>query len=237
MDIDTRYGQYWDAQAVSQHRLLPVLRQTPGIDATRSEFLLVNRLAQLDAGSFAAKNHPHIDRKLKEVDPYLRLRWEFEHPDGGGMWAIDRYVPLYGYHFCLFYWSHTLGEAGAICAILRDSDMQRSDYMSRKKKYQEYALLRNDKLRQEIALAAVDSMTRKQLEQMIAVETALAHGEKVRPYGRDAEIMNKMYDNTRKLDALIKDRVPLSVIDQVVGEQVKFLDTDPDNSLGRIIQP
>lgn len=234
MQIETRYGNYWDGQAVAQFNILPYF---PPQELTLREWILSNRLAQLNAGRIAAKNHPHIEKKLHELDPCLRLRWEFEHPDGGGMWAIDRYVKEYGYNFCLFYWSHTLGEGGAIKAILEDSDMQKPDYMNKKKKYQEYALLRNDKLRTEIALAAIDSMTRKQLEQMLAVETALAHGEKVRPYGRDAEIMNKMYENTRKLDALIKDKVSDSVIEQVIGEKIKVLDTDPDLQTGRIIIP
>jgi hypothetical protein len=219
------FGQYWDAQAVAQFNILSYF---PPAELTHAEWVLTERLAQLEAGRVAAKNHPHIEKKLQELDPCLRLRWEFEHPDGGGMWAIDRYVKEYKYHFCLFYWSHTLGEGGAIKAILADSDMQRPDYMKNKKKYQEYALLRNDKLRSEIALAAIDGMSRKQLTQMIEVESALASGEKIRSYGRDAEILNKMHANTKKLDALLHDRASDEVLERVIGEQVKMLDTDPN---------
>jgi len=227
MQADTKYGNYWDSQAVAQLNILPLLEHD-----TKSIIILQERLAQLQAGRIQARNHLSVEKKLQELDPLLRLRWEFEHPDGGGMWAIDRFVPLYGYHFCLFYWSHSLGTGQAIKAILEDGDMQRADYLTRKKKYQEYALLRNDKLRQEIALAAVDSMTRAQLEQMRQVETALVTGEKIRPFGRDAEILNKMYANTRKLDALLHDKAPDSVIESVIGEQIKILPTDPDVGLG-----
>lgn len=224
MQIETRYGQYWDAQAVAQFSILPYF---PPSEITRAEWVLNNRLAQLTAGRVASAYHRHVESYLQQLDPCLRLRWEFEHPDGGGMWAIDRYVAQYGYHFCLCYWSHTLGEGGAIRAILEDGDMQRPDYLQRKRKYQEYALLRNDTLRREIALAAVDQMTARQRQQMIDVELALAHGEKVRPYGRDAEICNKMYDNTKKLDAMLRDNLSDHLIEQVIGERVKVLDTDP----------
>lgn len=223
MQIDSRYGHEWDSQAVAQFNILPYFSPS---ERTHAEWVLQERLAQTKAGRVAALNHLHVQYKLRELDPHLSLRWEFDHPDGGGMWAIDRWSREFAQYFTICFWSHTLGEGIAIKAILEDGDMQRPDYMTRKKKYQEYSLLRNDKLREDIALAAVDSMSRAQLEQMMQVETALRTGEKIRSYGRDAEILNKMYDNTKKLDAMLHDNVPDSLIEQVVGERIKMLPGD-----------
>jgi hypothetical protein len=205
MDIDTKYGQYWDMTAVSQANILHQLDDVPM--RTWGLYWLHDRLAKLSAGRIIAKSHVHVERKLQEVDRDLKLRWEFDHPDGTlehpiSMFAIDRYVRELGYHWTIFFWSHTLGEGIALREILKESDMQRPEYHREKKVAQELTLERNKKIRDEMALAAIDQLSDKQCQNFVAVETALRTGEKIHVRGKDAELLNRMYENTKKLEAL-----------------------------------
>lgn len=202
IDIETRYGRYWDSLSVAQHAIWRGLDDGPMKSAAL--YWLYDRLAKLEAGVELARSHRSVERRFQEVDHNLRLRWEFDHPDHCddtpiyGMYAVDRFVPEYGYHFTLFFWSHTLGMGDALRQILIESDMQRPEYMKTKKLVQELALERGRKKRVELALQAVDQLTNAQCKQFIEVEKALRSGEKIRSYGKDAEILNRMYDKHKK---------------------------------------
>lgn len=194
-------GQYWDSQAVAQFAIWRQLDDSPMRDFALR--WLEDRLEKLTAGRAMAGYHRSVERKIQEVDPNLRLRWEFDAPeDPNGMYAVDRYVPEYGYHFTIFFWSHTLGEGGAMRQVLTEGDMQRPEFHKAKKLVQELALERNSKMRTEMALHAVDMLTDKQCREFVEVERALRSGEKIRSYGRDAEILNRMYENTKRMAVL-----------------------------------
>lgn len=195
MDISTRYGQYWDQQAVAQYSILNRLNDVPML--TFAEWWLMDRLAALQSGRIAARDHTSVERKICEVDSDLRLRYDFEH----AMFAVDKFVREWGYYFTLFFWSHRLGDGTALREILRESDMQRPEYMRDKKIAQELVLQRNAKLRTEMALAAVDQLSEASIRNFIAVERAMQVGEKVDVRGQDAEIMNRMYEATKRRDA------------------------------------
>lgn len=199
--IDT-YGHYWDMQAVSQvgirDRLQPDEQQ-------RGDDWLNDRLAKLRSGRLMVKNmgHTFVERKIREVDDTLRLRYEFDHPDANqpSMYAIDRYVRELGYNWTLCYWSHSLGEGLALRNVMLESDMQRPEYLREKKLSQELILEQQKKLRDNIALAAWDQLSKRQAEEFIQVQMALRTGEKIRSFGKDAEVLNRMYNDTKLRDA------------------------------------
>ncbi len=179
--------------------------------ATASRYL-GDLLERLDAGIAQVKlmGHSHVERKLKEIDPCLVLRWDFAQ----GLYAIDRYAADLGCHLTIFFWSHTLGEGGAIRAILLASDMQRYDtpqaYHALKQELVDNALRGQEKKRAEAALAAVDSLSDARIRNFLAVERAMQIGEKVHVTGEDAKWLNKSYDLTKR--GLIPDVDPRGVI-------------------------
>lgn len=198
------YGQYLDMQAVSQYNIQSRLKDDPAA-AFRGERWLGDRLAKLRAGREAVKlmGHEFVERKFREVDDNLRLRFEFDHPDPSQppMYAIDRYVRELGYNWTLCYWSHSLGEGLALRNIMLESDMQRPEYHREKKLSQELILQQQKKKRDEIALAAWDQLSRKQAEEFLQVQMALRSGEKIVSVGRDAEILNRWAADTKLRDA------------------------------------
>jgi hypothetical protein len=207
MQIETRYGRYWDMQAVSQANILNRLDDSPM--KSWGTYWLIDRLSKLAAGRIiATRDHRSVEKRIQEVDPNLRLRWEFDHPESRddnpiyGMYAVDRFIPELGYHWTLCYWSHRLGDGVTLSQILREGDMQRPEYHRGKKATQELALETQKKRRAEMALEAIDQLSDKQLKNMIEVETALRTGEKIHVRGKDAEMLNRMYENTKKLDAM-----------------------------------
>lgn len=189
-------------QAVSQvgirDRLQPDEQQ-------RGDDWLNDRLAKLRSGRLMVKNmgHTFVERKIREVDDTLRLRYEFDHPDANqpSMYAIDRYVRELGYNWTLCYWSHSLGEGLALRNVMLESDMQRPEYLREKKLSQELILEQQKKLRDNIALAAWDQLSKRQAEEFIQVQMALRTGEKIRSFGKDAEVLNRMYNDTKLRDA------------------------------------
>lgn len=205
------HGQYWDMQAVSQANIMS--RLEPGPARSWATRWLADRLAKLTAGRAWALNYPSIEQKLWEVDPDLRLRWEFDHPDSNddkhvSMPAIDRYVRELGYYWTICYWSHPFGEGSQIREILRESDMQRPNYHRDKTLTAELTRERWSKVRAEMALEAIDKLSTKQCKEFVAVETAMRNGEKIQLRGKDAEMVQKMYENTKKMDAMGMPGIP-----------------------------
>lgn len=202
MSIDT-YSQYWDMQAVSQVNIRE--RLTPE-ENYRGDRWLGDRLAKLRAGREAVKlyGHTFVERKIQEVDPALRLRYEYDHPDPSQppMYAIDRYVRDLGYNWTLCYWSHSLGEGLALRNIMLESDTQRPEFYREKKLSQELILQQQAKMRDQIAKAAWDQLTKKQAEEFIKVQIALRTGEKINATGEDAKILNRMYAQTKLQDQM-----------------------------------
>lgn len=189
-----------DIEAVAQANIIPQLPMFDGDDGmgqATARAYLVDRLERWQSGYTAGKVHRTIIRQLHSVDPLLTLRWDFEQQ----LYAIDRFAPELGCYLTIFYWSHTLGEGGAIRAILLASDMQRADtpqaYHQCKQELVNAALKRNDKTRAEAALAAVDQLTNDRIRNFLAVERAMQIGEKVDVRGEDARWLNKSYELTR----------------------------------------
>lgn len=198
------YGHYWDMQAISQANIRP---QLTAEENERGDKWLGDRLAKLRAGRAAVSlyGHTFVEKKIKEVDDNLYLRYEFDHPDPAQppMYAIDRYVRELGYYWTLCYWSHSLGEGLALRTIMLESDMQRPEYHREKKLSQELILQQQKKKRDEIALAAWDQLSKKQAEEFIQVQMALRSGEKIVSVGKDAEILNRMHAATIKRDRMV----------------------------------
>lgn len=200
------YGKYWTNNTVTQAEIIP--RLDDQAMRTFGEIYLYDQIAKLQVGRIMAKDHPQIERMMWQVDPCLRLRWEFEHPDSNeykqfGMWAIDRFVKELGYFWTIFYWDcKTLEEGTALRQLLWESDMQRPGYHADKKLKHELILKAQEKKRSEIALAAIDELTDAQCKQFVDVETALATGEKIHVRGKDADQLNRMYEETKKRDAM-----------------------------------
>lgn len=199
MDIQTRYGQYWDQQAVAQFAILHKLDDTPM--KRFAELWLVDHLAALTAGRVQASKHRTVERRIQEVDPHLYLRYDFDQQ----MYAVDKFVPEWGYYFTLFYWSHTLGDGSALRQILKESDMQRPEYLTEKKLAADLTRERMDKLRTEMALAPIDAMSTSQLQKFYEVERAMQTGEKIFSTGKDADILNRLYEHTRDSDRQAAD--------------------------------
>lgn len=212
MEIDTRFGAYWDMQAVSQANILHRLDDSPA--KSWGLAWLVDRLGKLTAGRVWARDYQHIERKLKEVDPNLCIRWEFNHPDSTeehpiyGMPAIDRFVPELGYYWTICYWSHRFGEGQALRQVLIEGDMQRPDYLKNKKLAVELAKEYQAKRRIEMAGEAIEQLTLKRAQEFIAVEHALQTGEKINSYGTDAAMLNRMYENTKRMRAMGVPELP-----------------------------
>lgn len=190
-----------DIAAVAQANILPQLPlsdTTEGMGQATAEAWLVDHLARWESGYIQGSCHRSIVQLLKSVDPLLTLRWDFDEQK----YSIDRYAPELGCYLTIFYWSHTLGEGGAIRAILLASDMQRydtpQDYHSLKQELVDAALKRQDKARAEAALAAVDQLTDARIRNFMAVERAMQIGEKVNVTGEDARWLNKSYDLTQR---------------------------------------
>lgn len=190
-------GQYRDVWADTQIKMLSRGAITDSEELMYAVAWLKDYIQTLQTGRIQARDHAQVERRIRQVDDTLRLRWDFEQ----GMYAIDRYCPDLGCMLTLFYWSHTLGEGGAIANILRESDMQAwsspQDYHNHKRTLQQHALELQDKKRTEIALAAVDSLTTARIRNFIAVERAMQIGEKVDVRGEDAKFLQKQYDRTR----------------------------------------
>ncbi len=197
---------YADVRAVAQANIIPHLPLSDstdeGMGQATARTWLKGYLDLLSGGCAQTRlmGHTHVERKLREIDPLLRLRWDFEH-ESGGMYVIDRYAPDMGCYITLFWWSHTLGEGGAIRAILLASDMQRADtpkaYHQLKQSLVDAALKRKDKERAEAALAAVDQLSNARIRNFLAVERAMQIGEKVHVRGEDARWLNKSYELTK----------------------------------------
>jgi hypothetical protein len=146
-----------------------------------------DRKSQVLSG--VAHAHSYWDTKLKEIDPLLRLRWEYLK---GGYWVVDRWVEGMECWFPVAHWAKPL--TNQLLDALIEGDMQRygpERYLAMKRARAAKVCADNDKRSTNRVLAAVDSLSSHQIKNFIAVERAIQTGETILARGEDARLLNE----------------------------------------------
>jgi hypothetical protein len=140
-------------------------------------------------------------RLQEQVDPLLRLRWEYADADyrNQGHWVVDRWVAQDG---CWVPVAVGVMLEDRLIDILKEGDLQRlTDPMKRLEEKRTRARIQreiNDKANTAKIDAAIDSMTVKQQMEFVQVEEAIAAGETITAKGDDNRILSKMQGQARK---------------------------------------
>jgi hypothetical protein len=183
-------GRYTTDQVIAQAVIAHQLDDVPmRVKAIR---MVWDMVAQLEAG--VRRTPQWAQECVRLVDPQLTLRWNFEL----NCWTLDRFVREYGYSLTVVNMGQTLTQedVSTLVRLLHEGDMQRfatpEDYLKQKNAKAEKKQEDNSKAGDEKVLEAVDSLTNKQVSQFIETETAIRHGERIRPLGQDAISLEKM---------------------------------------------
>lgn len=148
--------------------------------------------------------------RIQKFDPELRLRWDYP----AECYCVDKWVPQIEVWVVLMLWRYAdthlarpLGEEGLreLIAVLHNGDMQRwpSPEAYLKFRREQSAAIRksNENDATEQVLAAVDNLSKKQIAEFIAVETAFKTGEKVISHGKQETWLEKLRRRTRQREA------------------------------------
>ncbi len=137
---------------------------------------------------------PWFAKTLKRFDPDLRLRWDFYQD----YWVIERFDK----HANLFRrcgtWSKELGHN--LIEELRKSDMWRTTTDEKIAQAEEQAgkvKQANEQKTRDGYMEKIDNMSHRQLEDFVEVSRALEHGETLSFAGKDADMMNKIWEEKK----------------------------------------
>jgi hypothetical protein len=116
------------------------------------------------------------------------------------MWAIDRANPFEHCWQFICWWPPDQIEE--LPAAFAEGDLQRfespAEYLRYKRAKAAKIRDENERKATEQLLAVIADMPLKKLQQIRDVETAMITGEKIRAYGNDADILNRINDNNRR---------------------------------------
>jgi hypothetical protein len=180
---------------------------------SRTEKEIERRRAAVIEGASQAPEH--LNAALRQIDPKLRLRFEFDQP----CWVVDRWVAsMNGWHPVIF-WMDQNGRALPLDGVIdqenpfthlwhklsfldfvRASDLQKRgarQVMADKRAVSDAVKQANAKAAEESVLAAVDSLSTKQIKEFLDVERALQTGETIEARGPMAETLDRMEKATK----------------------------------------
>lgn len=193
-----------ESEVVTLTRMLEC-GQWRGDELTQIRHAISERKYQLLSGIL----HPTAEiwtRKLRmEVDPLLRVRWDFKSG-----FVIDRWVEDWGQ------W-HIVGVLGRshirpdLCDYLKSRDMQRigaNEYLKNKRAQAEKVCAQNERESTDKVLAAVDSLSQKQVENFVQVERARHTGETIIHHGADLRFMEHVEQIQKTTPAPPEDMGP-----------------------------
>lgn len=173
-------------------------------DPAQAELDQQDRRQKVEAGLIRAQSLPEaVVEQLKQIDPLTRFRWDYDME----CWAVDRAVDSYQAWFPVIVWDkHFFGPEGLFDAM-REGDMQRfSDPKEHLKAKREAAAKKekeNEQAHTDRMRGTLDGLSKKQIDNFMAVENALITGEKIYVRGSDADTLNRMYKATKDFDARV----------------------------------
>lgn len=154
-------------------------------------------------------------RTLASFDPLLRFRFDYDHYG----FVIERWLDQMDYWHPLDFVRNRQGELAIInddtmlltLERLAKADLHRTgerptDLLLRHRAVAEQVREANTKLRTEMTLAAVDSLSSKSIQQFIDVHRAIHRGERIVCHGDDEKIMDRMHAASRTVPSVPVDR-------------------------------
>jgi len=154
-----------------------------------------------------------VQESLFALDPYLRIRWDFFPPKDKGFqpsFLIERVDTALRAWLPIF-WHVTddgapkrlsLWDVYDILQTLREADMRQAEspeeYIAMKRERARLKRQENDRRGEARILAAVDSLTTRQIKQFVEVERAIKFGETIRAKGSDAAFLNMVWDRQKQ---------------------------------------
>jgi hypothetical protein len=152
------------------------------------------RVAMFEAGRLQPPRW--FIKRLKEEDDQLDCRWDYQNQQ----WLIERFSRKDRAWVTVLPWKDHLDIQ--IFMELRKMDTWRystiEDYMRHKRAESAAIRERNRKRGDEKVLAAVDSLTKKRVEEFIEVERALHTGETVYLAGESEKSAERMYKGSQR---------------------------------------
>lgn len=158
------------------------------------------------ASAGLSKVPPDYQAKLEQIDPLLRARFDFVVD----MWAIERWVEEDGFNrWELIAHRHNLNDR--LLADLRAGDTWKDgkspeEILREKREAAQAKEKANDRAGDERIAAAVDSLSHKQQREFIAVENAVASGEKVTCHGPMETFMDRQYEASKTAPDIPRNR-------------------------------
>lgn len=212
-------SEHLDSETV---QMLSVLDKIPAEDRPNFQARIKDRVERVVSG---INRYPHIDTALKEYCPELRTRFDFErgkliiehyHPQtawqmiGGGEWPEDdNGNPL---------------SSQSVIEKLRAGDMQQKGhkkYMEEKKEAAAKIVKENERQADQNVLAAVDSLSSKQVAQFVEVSKALSTGEDIKMFGPDAKHLDRAQKHGKKMAEALGADLPKAIkLDRLA--QIKY---------------
>lgn len=181
------------------------------------------RAERVRAGAFRGRD-TWWEKRFQRIDPDLRLRWEQQEGPGEivyhdrlargvplppGHWVVDRWVHQWGCWVPVLFVCDTTTEPAKPVPInsywwwtLKAADMQAADNAKRllEEKRAKAAARRQEiqKENEERILAAVDSLSSKQVKQFVEVERAIQTGETIEAHGSDERFLDHVWNNQKQ---------------------------------------
>lgn len=185
---------YWDTEAhgmaiiashleAEQYGLWPKIRS-----------IIMDRLQSNEAGVLEAPKW--LQKKLKEIDPLLVLRWNYEEQ----CFCVDRYVPIEKHFTTVCTWKDENGPKRLdldLLETIQDGDLWRfpsyKEYLAHKREKAARRRLANQKASEDAVLTAVDKLSSKDIAEFVSVGNALKSGETIECHGNDEHFFNKYH--------------------------------------------
>jgi len=160
--------------------------------------LVMDRISSYESGLLHGPSW--VKKRLHEIDKNLQLRWDFNEQ----CYVVERYVAEQRAHVIVVMWRED-GQAKhldeSLFDALREADTWRFStpqaYLEYKRALAKAKRDENEKQSTEKVLAAVDSLSRRQIDEFIAVERAIHTGETITAHGRDLVTLEQMHDAGR----------------------------------------
>lgn len=173
--------------------------------------------ASMGRGTMWEKRFQEIDKDLRlrllipegpgEIEYEVRKLTGQDEPDA--YWVVDRWVEQWQCWAEVLHICDTQGDKPKKCEIdeswvqrLRRADMQAAgnayEYMKQKREAADLVQKQNRSKADDAVLAAVDSLSTKQLDQMVEVERAMHTGEKIEARGSDERFLDKVWRRQKK---------------------------------------
>lgn len=141
--------------------------------------------------------------ELQKFDPYLRLRYDLQCQ----CYVIERVDTGLRAWVRLFRWADaetgegkplSVASVQEIIGKLKAADMRRfespAEYLKYKRAKADAIRKANDDRNTDELLGVIDGMTKKQIDNFVAVEKAIASGERIDVRGDDARTMNMWHE-------------------------------------------